>query len=113
MWLLSTDRAELRFFDGPTATNRDGGYAILSHTWGKKEQSYQDVRDIIETAREIVKQKNADELFQNFMWHTRGVDTNRLNQDHADISPVDQGKVKQDGERGLSQHLLHSFALDI
>lgn len=33
-----------------------------------------DTRDIIETARLMVKEKNADELFQNFIWHTR--DTN-------------------------------------
>ena len=28
----------------------------------------QDVRDVIETARVMVQRKNADELFQNFMW---------------------------------------------
>ena len=31
----------------------------------------QDTRDIIETARLIVMQKNKDELFQNFLWHTK------------------------------------------
>ncbi|KAM5543082.1 hypothetical protein V8D89_003466 [Ganoderma adspersum] len=42
MWLLSTDRAELHFFSSPEAVT--GGYAILSHTWGKHEQSYQETR---------------------------------------------------------------------
>ncbi|EIW78783.1 HET-domain-containing protein [Coniophora puteana RWD-64-598 SS2] len=42
MWLLSTDRAELRFFVSPDRV--DGGYAILSHVWGDNEQSFQDVQ---------------------------------------------------------------------
>ena len=46
MWLLSTDRAELRYF----ARNFDaeGGYAILSHTWDENEQSFRQVRAIAE-----------------------------------------------------------------
>ena len=42
MWLLSTDRAELHYF----ARNFDatGGYAILSHTWVRKEQTFQEVK---------------------------------------------------------------------
>ena len=49
MWLLSTDRAELRYF----ARNFDatGGYAILSHTWAGDEQTLQDVRAIGERCR--------------------------------------------------------------
>lgn len=31
----------------------------------------QDTRDIIETARLIVMDKNRDESFQNFLWHTK------------------------------------------
>ncbi|TDL17145.1 hypothetical protein BD410DRAFT_682420, partial [Rickenella mellea] len=31
----------------------------------------QDLRDIVETARLMVAEKNADELFRNFIWHTR------------------------------------------
>ncbi|EJF60780.1 hypothetical protein DICSQDRAFT_137331 [Dichomitus squalens LYAD-421 SS1] len=42
MWLLSTDRAELRFFVSPDRV--PGGYAILSHVWGENEQSFQDVQ---------------------------------------------------------------------
>ena len=47
MWLLSTDRAEHRFFADPSTI--PGGYAILSHTWSQteEEQSFQDVQRII------------------------------------------------------------------
>ena len=41
MWLLSTDRAELRFF--VSAESVPGGYAILSHVWDATEQSFQDL----------------------------------------------------------------------
>ncbi len=44
MWLLSTDRAELHYFS--RNSDADGGYAILSHTWNKHEQSLQDVQAI-------------------------------------------------------------------
>ncbi|KAF8639373.1 hypothetical protein AX17_001529 [Amanita inopinata Kibby_2008] len=37
-----------------------------------------DVHDIIETARLIVQEKNADELFQYFVWHTQDVDREAL-----------------------------------
>ncbi|PIL33594.1 hypothetical protein GSI_04217 [Ganoderma sinense ZZ0214-1] len=39
MWLLSTGRAELRFFSAPDEV--PGGYAILSHTWGANEQTFE------------------------------------------------------------------------
>ena len=42
MWLLNTSRAELHYFADPTVI--PGGYAILSHTWGHDEQSFQAVR---------------------------------------------------------------------
>ncbi len=44
MWLLSTDRAELRPFSQPDAIN--GGYAILSHTWGDNESTLQDIKEL-------------------------------------------------------------------
>ncbi|PIL33567.1 hypothetical protein GSI_04190 [Ganoderma sinense ZZ0214-1] len=44
MWLLSTDRAELRAFSGPEDPEILGGYAILSHTWGKDEQTFKDTQ---------------------------------------------------------------------
>ena len=48
MWLLSTDRAELREFHGPDdpQLQRDGGYAILSHVWEGKEQTFKEVQDL-------------------------------------------------------------------
>jgi hypothetical protein len=61
----------------------------------------QDARDIIKTARVIVAEKNADELFQNFVWHTRDIDTN-------DVLPVDKEKAKDDGQQG--ELLAHTSA---
>ncbi|KAI0704765.1 heterokaryon incompatibility protein-domain-containing protein, partial [Earliella scabrosa] len=45
MWLVSTHRAELHHFADHLAVP-DGGYAILSHTWEDREQSFQDVQAI-------------------------------------------------------------------
>ena len=42
MWLLSTSRAELKFFVTPESV--PGGYAILSHVWDQTEQTFQDVQ---------------------------------------------------------------------
>ena len=64
----------------------------------------QDSRDIIETARLIVQQKNADELFQNFIWHTRDVDVGRAKKDPNEVVPVDKEKAKNDGQQAV-QHL--------
>jgi hypothetical protein len=65
----------------------------------------QDSRDIINTARLTVQEKNADELFQNFIWHTRAVDTDRLKPgDLTENVPVDSQKVKADGEQAV-KHL--------
>ena len=44
MWLLSTDRAELHFF--PSSDTIDGGYAIISHTWGHNESTFQDLQEL-------------------------------------------------------------------
>ncbi|TBU27931.1 heterokaryon incompatibility protein-domain-containing protein [Dichomitus squalens] len=44
MWLLSTDRAELHYFIDPNAV--PGGYAILSHVWGKDEQSFKEIQKL-------------------------------------------------------------------
>ncbi|TFY64828.1 hypothetical protein EVJ58_g2365 [Rhodofomes roseus] len=63
----------------------------------------QDTRDIIETARLMVLKKNADELFQNFVWHTRAVDTAPAkNIANSDNVPIDQQKVKQDGQQAVT-----------
>ena len=44
MWLLSTDRAELHYFNKPEDV--PGGYAILSHVWQGKEQSFQEIQTL-------------------------------------------------------------------
>ena len=41
MRLLSTDRAELHFFASPEDV--PGGYAILSHVWDEREDTFQDI----------------------------------------------------------------------
>lgn len=65
----------------------------------------QDVRDIVETARKIVQTKNADELFQNFLWHTRDVDVSQAKpSDPSAVTPIDQAKAKADG-RQATEHL--------
>ena len=73
----------------------------------------QDTRDILETARRIVQQKNADELFQNFVWHTRGADLDQVKGEGVDDSGsgsgssgsgVDKAKAKDDGRQAV-QHL--------
>lgn len=38
----------------------------------------QDAKDIIGTARVMVHEKNNDELLQNFIWHTRAIDSQKL-----------------------------------
>ncbi|KAH9858581.1 heterokaryon incompatibility protein-domain-containing protein [Lenzites betulinus] len=45
MWLLSTKRLELVFFNRPDQV--PGGYAILSHVWQKSEQSFQDIKKLL------------------------------------------------------------------
>ncbi|KAI0245752.1 hypothetical protein BJV78DRAFT_1260530 [Lactifluus subvellereus] len=64
----------------------------------------QDCRDIIETARLIVREKNADELFQNFMWNTNTVDLGNAKKDPNEELPVDKSKV-QDDSRQAARHL--------
>ncbi len=61
----------------------------------------QDTRDIIETARLIVQEKNADELFQGFIWRTHDIDRDDLKP--GDVSqrlPVDRETARSDGEQG-------------
>ncbi|EIW59589.1 HET-domain-containing protein, partial [Trametes versicolor FP-101664 SS1] len=42
MWLLSTERLELRCFNGP----EEPGYAILSHVWDDTEQSFMEIQQL-------------------------------------------------------------------
>jgi len=63
----------------------------------------QDARDIIETARHIVNEKNHDEVFQNFIFHTQGTDLSRAKQDGS-VLPVDKDTANRDGEEAV-KHL--------
>ncbi|EJT98618.1 hypothetical protein DACRYDRAFT_96400 [Dacryopinax primogenitus] len=67
---------------------------------GEGRRLIADTRDIIETARLIVKEKNADELFQNFVFHTAYVDPGR-SKIEGDVLPVDTQTVKADGQQAL------------
>ena len=58
---------------------------------------------MIETARLMAQEKNADELFQNFMWSTRQVDLSHAKKDPNEVLPVDGQKVNQDKEQGKLQ----------
>jgi hypothetical protein len=64
----------------------------------------QDCRDIIETARIIVREKNSDELFQNFLWNTNSVDLSSARKDPNEVLPVEKSKV-QDDRRQAARHL--------
>ena len=44
MWLLNTHTAELHYFVSPETI--PGGYAILSHVWSSKEDTFQDLQSI-------------------------------------------------------------------
>ena len=50
----------------------------------------------------MVKQKNADELFQNFIWHTRAIDYSPAKREPAASAPADTAKT--DGQQGMSLH---------
>ncbi|CAE6470084.1 unnamed protein product [Rhizoctonia solani] len=63
----------------------------------------QDTRDIIETARLIVAQKNADELFQNFVFHTEGTDFTRVKQ-NGEVVPVSKDDAEKDRQEAV-KHL--------
>ncbi|KAG8738026.1 hypothetical protein FRC10_007389 [Ceratobasidium sp. 414] len=63
----------------------------------------QDTRDVIETARLIVANKNADELFQNFIFHTQGADLSR-GKPEGDSLPVSKETASQDGQQAV-KHL--------
>ncbi|KDR71966.1 hypothetical protein GALMADRAFT_253273 [Galerina marginata CBS 339.88] len=67
----------------------------------------QDTREIISTARTIVQEKNGDELFQNFVWHTRDVDVDHFKQASGELNeklPVDSTKAQEDGNEAV-KHL--------
>lgn len=59
----------------------------------------QDAKDIIDTARVMVRQKNADELFQNFIWHTGAVDSQTLKTNGLNDALSTEG-LKSDSDQG-------------
>jgi hypothetical protein len=63
----------------------------------------QDTRYIVETAKLIVAEKNADELFQNFVWHTRDIDVGPMKKDTDEVLPVGKEKARDDGQQGMFQ----------
>jgi hypothetical protein len=46
----------------------------------------------------MVDQKNADEQFQNFVWHTRDIDFDKAKKDPHDVLSVDSQKAQDDGQ---------------
>ncbi|TBU62302.1 heterokaryon incompatibility protein-domain-containing protein [Dichomitus squalens] len=51
MWLLDTRTAQLHHFNSPEDV--PGGYAILSHVWDEKEQSFQNLQRLCQLSAEI------------------------------------------------------------
>lgn len=64
-----------------------------------------DSRDIVETARLIVKNKNADELFQNFVYHTSGTDFNKAKVDTDAATPITTDQAQKDGQQGVCEKM--------
>ncbi|KAK4051027.1 hypothetical protein OIV83_003156 [Microbotryomycetes sp. JL201] len=62
----------------------------------------EDFREIIRTAKQIVEQKNADELVQNFLFHTRQVDYSKGN-----LKGITPGVTQDERERDAQQAVEH------
>ncbi|KAK4689510.1 hypothetical protein P7C73_g600, partial [Tremellales sp. Uapishka_1] len=60
----------------------------------------EDTRDLLETLRMIVYEKNADELFQNSVWHSAHGDVSRGKQD--EVIPVSKNAVKSDADQAAA-----------
>ncbi|KAG2072936.1 hypothetical protein BDR04DRAFT_1095721 [Suillus decipiens] len=54
----------------------------------------QDAHEIIETARLIVTEKNADEVFQDFVWNTRDISLDSVKIDPG-VSPFDRAQINE------------------
>lgn len=80
---------------------RDHSPVDVSKLSPEGQKLISDSRDIIETARLMVKEKNADELFQNFVWHTSGTDFDKAKVDTDAATPVTKDDAKKDGQQGL------------
>ncbi|KAF5347588.1 hypothetical protein D9756_010708 [Leucocoprinus leucothites] len=69
-----------------------------------------DTRDIINTTRLILQEKNADELLQNFVWHTRDIDRDAIAPgDVEQRLPVDKETARSDSQQAVKhlRTLLH------
>lgn len=65
-------------------------------------------RDIIETLRAMVQEKNADELFQNALWTAVKTDVSHAQQ--SGVVPVSKADAKQDADTGELQRLRAALA---
>lgn len=80
------------------------GYAIdhspvdLSKLSPEGKVLIDDSRDILETLRAIVREKNDDELFQNAVWQSYAGDPSRAKQDG--VVPVSKADAKKDVDQG-------------
>ena len=78
----------------------------------------QDAKDIIETARLMVQQKNADELLQNFIWHTRAIDSQKLKTNGLNEA-LPTESLKSDADKGnttlhgLTDHIYWTFLVAV
>ncbi|OCH91664.1 hypothetical protein OBBRIDRAFT_834003 [Obba rivulosa] len=64
----------------------------------------QDIRDILDTTRTLVREKNSGELLQSFIWHTRNVNAERVKKDPNEVLPVDREKTRSDVQ-AAQEHL--------
>jgi Family of unknown function (DUF5923) len=65
----------------------------------------QDTQDVIGTARLMVQQKNADQLLQNFLWHTSVVDSQKLKTNGLNVNealPIESATLDSDQGNLLS-----------
>ena len=71
----------------------------------------QDTRDIIDTARLIVVEKNKDELFQNFFWHTKesahkeGLSVPGRDEEGAESAAVQRDKTEDEKGDWFLRHI--------
>ncbi|RDX45619.1 hypothetical protein OH76DRAFT_1558936 [Lentinus brumalis] len=96
----------------PTNDQLDSMLGHLNDTFLTKSDSLspegqklvQDTSDVVDTLRALIREKNADEVLQNFVWHTRDVNLDQAKKDPNEVLPVQGGKVKSDGQQAV-QHL--------
>jgi len=72
----------------------------------------QDLREIISTTRLMVQTKNHDEIFQQFIWNTRFVDTERLKAGNLeDHLPVNSEGIRTDADEGWLASYVPVFSM--